>query len=459
MTNKDLISQYVDTGLQLPEYQVNKLSNNDKKTYARKRLIAHDALRGRNILSNYEVDLLTDEQLAGYLTKVNKKQLNQLLASNPNRVYPILKKQFPDRFGEKYESFKTLINKAKDGDEESLDLFKSYIPTEVGVEFFNEYIVFIFNDNRVYKKCDDNTQRIIDLTSYNSWVGNDSSYFYDLTDNEVKEQVDYTIDRLISKNQDIKTKFNSIGIELTQESLTDLLESYDKYDEFKELINEYETSARDNAKDERFDEIKDEIKNICYYIERDEELYVKITPFINYASMNGTITDDYDKFIDNIVHLLENILDEYGAYNDYDDIWSSIEDAGYGNGPSDDMYDRLEGIVDDAISDFELDDSESNDGDEESKNVFKLRSQLNAKLNAMLKKIGEDPNSEVIENDITKIKIDRKKINLSDDSIYLEITDKRNNNDYSGYVPIDKLVSYFINYKLFEEIKSIKRFM
>ena len=36
MTNKDLISQYVDTGLGIPRYQFDKLSNNDKKTYLRK---------------------------------------------------------------------------------------------------------------------------------------------------------------------------------------------------------------------------------------------------------------------------------------------------------------------------------------------------------------------------------------------------------------------------------------
>ena len=40
MTNKDLISQYVDTGLQLPKYQLDKLSSQDIKTYIRKRLIA-----------------------------------------------------------------------------------------------------------------------------------------------------------------------------------------------------------------------------------------------------------------------------------------------------------------------------------------------------------------------------------------------------------------------------------
>ena len=36
MTNKDLIKQYVDTGVGIPEYQFNKLPNWAKKTYLRK---------------------------------------------------------------------------------------------------------------------------------------------------------------------------------------------------------------------------------------------------------------------------------------------------------------------------------------------------------------------------------------------------------------------------------------
>lgn len=59
MNNKDLISQYVDTGVGIPRYQFDKLSNNDKKTYIRKRLIV--VLNGNERLSDYEESLITDE--------------------------------------------------------------------------------------------------------------------------------------------------------------------------------------------------------------------------------------------------------------------------------------------------------------------------------------------------------------------------------------------------------------
>jgi len=51
----ELISQYVDTGLQISEHQVNQLSKGDKKTYIRKRKMANDSL------SWYEIKLLPPE--------------------------------------------------------------------------------------------------------------------------------------------------------------------------------------------------------------------------------------------------------------------------------------------------------------------------------------------------------------------------------------------------------------
>lgn len=59
MNNKDLIKQYVDTGLILPAYQINKLSNKDKTTYFRKRVIS--AENGYSSFELYELVLSTDE--------------------------------------------------------------------------------------------------------------------------------------------------------------------------------------------------------------------------------------------------------------------------------------------------------------------------------------------------------------------------------------------------------------
>jgi hypothetical protein len=62
MDNRDLISQYVDTGVGIPEYQFNQLSNNDKKTYLRKMEISikHDYTK----LQYYYGELPEETQLA-----------------------------------------------------------------------------------------------------------------------------------------------------------------------------------------------------------------------------------------------------------------------------------------------------------------------------------------------------------------------------------------------------------
>jgi len=62
MTNKDLISQYVDTGIGIPKYQFDKLSNNDKRTYLRKMEIAIE--RVPDNIKYYYGDLPEANQLA-----------------------------------------------------------------------------------------------------------------------------------------------------------------------------------------------------------------------------------------------------------------------------------------------------------------------------------------------------------------------------------------------------------
>lgn len=75
MNNKELISQYVDTGLRIPEYQFTKLPNWAKKTYMRKRLIASkDGMvdNGDVMLAAYELALLDRDYLDKYLnTRLN----------------------------------------------------------------------------------------------------------------------------------------------------------------------------------------------------------------------------------------------------------------------------------------------------------------------------------------------------------------------------------------------------
>jgi len=64
MNNKDLISQYVNIGIRLPEHQMNQLSNNDLKSYFRIRTIAINSGPYDNIteLLAYEYKKMNDEE-------------------------------------------------------------------------------------------------------------------------------------------------------------------------------------------------------------------------------------------------------------------------------------------------------------------------------------------------------------------------------------------------------------
>lgn len=64
MNNKDLISQYVNIGMRIPEHQMNQLSNNDLKSYLRMRTIAIGSGPYDNIteLLGYEYKKMNDEE-------------------------------------------------------------------------------------------------------------------------------------------------------------------------------------------------------------------------------------------------------------------------------------------------------------------------------------------------------------------------------------------------------------
>jgi hypothetical protein len=56
MTNKDIIKQYVDTGICIPEYQMNKLNPSLLKSYLRKRIIALDTSIANVMATGPDVD-------------------------------------------------------------------------------------------------------------------------------------------------------------------------------------------------------------------------------------------------------------------------------------------------------------------------------------------------------------------------------------------------------------------
>ena len=85
MTSKDLIQQYVNIGISIPEYQISQLNNNLKTTYLRKRLMV-----GK--LVDYEFLALPDGKRTEYINNLNSNRINILLkdSKEPDKIIDIL---------------------------------------------------------------------------------------------------------------------------------------------------------------------------------------------------------------------------------------------------------------------------------------------------------------------------------------------------------------------------------
>ena len=85
MTSKDLIQQYVDTGIKISEYQFNQLNNNLRITYLRKRLMV-----GK--LVDYEILMLPDDIRTKYINNLDLNGIGNLLkdSKEPDKIINIL---------------------------------------------------------------------------------------------------------------------------------------------------------------------------------------------------------------------------------------------------------------------------------------------------------------------------------------------------------------------------------
>ena len=79
MDNKDLIKQYVNLGLRLPEHQVNQLTGSDLKSYLRMRIIAIGQGSYDNELLGYEYKKMDDDQRYSYINNLNHTSIEDAM--------------------------------------------------------------------------------------------------------------------------------------------------------------------------------------------------------------------------------------------------------------------------------------------------------------------------------------------------------------------------------------------
>lgn len=78
MNNKDLIKQYADSGVSIPEYQYKQFKSNDLKTYARKRVLNHiqNTISDENNYDDYNNPSQLTKNELNYLKPFLKDYIN-----------------------------------------------------------------------------------------------------------------------------------------------------------------------------------------------------------------------------------------------------------------------------------------------------------------------------------------------------------------------------------------------
>jgi F0F1-type ATP synthase delta subunit len=141
MSNKELIKQYTNTGAILPEYQVNKLSSNNIKTYLRRRLQQANETKFY-VLKRYEFLKLSDKEKGKYLNTFSDLSYaievlldNSIYTSRENRLEII-------------KQIITLVNYKLD--DNMVGELLRYTPEENRLEIF-KLIITLLKDNLNYK--------------------------------------------------------------------------------------------------------------------------------------------------------------------------------------------------------------------------------------------------------------------------------------------------------------------
>jgi hypothetical protein len=141
--------------------------------------------------------------------------------------------------------------------------------------------------------------------------------------------------------------------------------------------------------------------------------------------------------------LWETVRENNNMNIDYDSILQKVKDEIY------EIFD--EKIYDD---DEEFGDYSSDEIEDVKKNKYSILQTFEETLKAL----GQDENATEIENELVRIVFDRNKIKTNG-SIYTSVVHKEDNHTYNGFMFIKDIPSYFRNYKLFEEIKKMKKFI
>lgn len=467
---EDLLNLYVSFGIGLDDkgfaYVKTKPAILKRYTQISKRKLEEflkEDPRTRNQLkmAYSELIVLSDSDIVSYLKSLSNSEIIDFIHRFGEDKFEFLEKHLPDKFSNEHKSIRTLLSNANSGSEEAYEKIKEMIPDQIELKFYDGYIIFDtgnYGTKILQKEMDNDVASFYRLVENDYWNDGYGSYndYFDGDSENLEERYTQYIEEVIGDNESLGNDVKAVGLEWNVETIKDLFETYKKKEDIKSDINRIYSEAQDNGENYVWSKIRSEIRSIIF-IDDDSEVNIKIGVLVFFLSKNKFFTTDVENFINNLVFLLENILEDYGVPSDDNDIWEKVRQEGYENMEINDseITKSIEEAIEETLENFLGDDDEDNhSGNDESK-LAKLKSQIITSLNNVLKGLGKDPFSKHIENEIVSIDIDRNKFNL-DGKVFVKLTDKKTGKSHDGYVFIKDIPSYFTNYKLFEQLSRMK---
>jgi hypothetical protein len=439
-------------------------------------------------MSYTELITLSDDKIKAYLESLSDKEINQFIKNYGADKFDLLEKHLTDKFTEDYKSIKNLVVNANRGDLASMNKLSEMVPENVDIFFHGNMIIFDvsnYGPNYLGERLNNDLTDLFETLGYTGWGGGyDDSYFDE--EDYLEDTYLSTLQLFIESNPDFRDKFKQHGLSFDIDTVIDLLDSYNKKDNIVEKLEIEYSDARDRSENKAFLKIRDEITSIIF-IDDNTNVEIGIEAFVMYLTKYGLLPDeelsddgqvinnkksgeryaatsqhksffttDNKQFIDNIVDILENILYDYDVPQDYNSLYEEVNEAGWNFNDSALDTASINRTIERAIEgslDLLGDDDGSSMGDED---TAKLKTQVIQTFNKILKSLGQDPTSSVIENEIVTMEFDRSRFQM-DYKVYTKMTNKETNKKEEGYMNIKDIPTYFTNYKLFEQLRLMKK--
>lgn len=412
-----------------------------------------------------ELMMLSEEDIKSFLHSLTGKEVSRFIATNGVDKFELLEKHLGDKaVPEEFKRDRDLLIRINEGDEEALAEIKARLPKEIGFDVYKGFVTLDFVDypNGLDILDHDITYFMNQSTDPGYWVWDDENYFEGWEEG-LEEQITKYLELILEEDENFFNQVKSVGIvtKTTAGEAADELTSYvkehaDVLKKIEEKIEEEYSTESYNAKRKTADDICDKIKDVIEYRENNEEIIVKLDAFILFIRGNEFFTTVDDDFIDNVNSMMEGVLDIYDLPDSDEAMRESVDDHQMVIDDADIQSTMVE-IIEKHIEEGLYNDEDEEGEEEDDEDVVKRRQQLVISyLTDTLKNMKQDPYASMIENDIVRIDIDRRKFKING-QVYVKMSDKQNGKFHEGYIFIKDLPTYFTNYKLFEQVKKIKK--